>query len=164
MKDARKLSGLSADADIETRRYDDIVKVPSQAVLGRTPDSLPQSVRNRPEVDTTKATVPVVYRIVDDKAVVTPVAIGASDFTHTVVKSGLSAGDIIITGPYKILEGLKDGQKVKRDGDATTKPATTQVAATQRVADASLNLNATPTTNRSPTTKPTTQPTLSTPR
>src|SRR6478672_1728044 len=62
MKDARKLSGLSADADIETRRYDDIVKVPSQAVLGRTPDSLPETVRNRPEVDTTKATVPVVYR------------------------------------------------------------------------------------------------------
>ena len=55
-------------------------------------------------------------------------------------------------GPYKILEGLKDGQKVKRDGDATTKPATTQAAATQRVADAS------------PTTKPATAPTLSTPR
>jgi HlyD family secretion protein len=152
MKDARKLSGLSADADIETRRYDDIVKVPSQAVLGRSPDSLPDAVRKRPEVDTTKAIVPVVYRIVDDKAVVTPVAIGASDFTHTVIKSGLSAGDLIITGPYKILEGLKDGQKVKRDGDATTKPATTQVAATQRVADAS------------PTTKPATAPTLSTPR
>jgi HlyD family secretion protein len=152
MKDARKLSGLSADADIETRRYDDVVKVPSQSVLGRAPDSLPESVRNRPEVDTTKATVPVVYRIVDDKAVATPVAIGASDFTHTVIKSGLSAGDLIIAGPYKVLEGLKDGQKVKRDGSATTKPSTTQVAATQRVAGASA------------TSKPSTAPTLSSPR
>jgi HlyD family secretion protein len=152
MKDARKLSGLSADADIETRRYDDVVKVPSQSVLGRAPDSLPESVRNRPEVDTTKATVPVVYRIVDDKAVATPVAIGASDFTHTVIKSGLSEGDLIIAGPYKVLEGLKDGQKVKRDGSATTKPSTTQVAATQRVAGASA------------TSKPSTAPTLSSPR
>jgi HlyD family secretion protein len=160
MKNARKLSGLSADADIETRRYEDVVKVPSQSVLGRSPDSLPEAARKRPEVDTTKSTVPVVFRLVDDKAVATPVAIGASDFTHTVIKSGLSAGDLVITGPYKVLESLKDGQKLKRDGDATTKPTTTstttEAAATQRVADAS------PATR--PTTAPTSQPALSTPR
>jgi HlyD family secretion protein len=137
MKDARKLSGLSADADIETKRYDDVVKVPSQSVLGRAPDSLPEALRKRPEVDTSKAIVPVVFRYVDDKAVITPVSIGASDFTHTVIKSGLNAGEVVITGPYKVLEGLKDGQKLKREGDATTQPATTQTAATQRVADAS---------------------------
>jgi HlyD family secretion protein len=138
MKDARKLSGLSADADIETKRYDDIVKVPSQSVVGRAPDSLPDDVRKRPEVDTSKATVPVVYRYVDDKAVATPVAIGASDFTHTVIKSGLAAGDQVITGPYKVLESLKDGQKLKRDGTATTQPTTAPIAATtQHVVEAS---------------------------
>jgi HlyD family secretion protein len=150
MKDARKLSGLSADADIETKRYDDIIKVPSQCVVGRAPDSLPEAVRKRPEVDTSKATVPVVYRYVDDKAVATPVAIGASDFTHTVIKSGLSAGDLVVTGPYKVLESLKDGQKLKRDG-STTQPTTAPiVATTQRVTEASA------------TSKPSTAP--STPR
>jgi HlyD family secretion protein len=137
MKDARKLSGLSADADIETKRYDDIVKVPSQAVVGRAPDSLPEAARKRPEVDTSKATVPVVYRFVDDKAVATPVSIGASDFTHTVIKSGLSAGDVIVTGPYKVLESLKDGQKLKRDGSTTTQPTTAPAAATQPIVEAS---------------------------
>jgi HlyD family secretion protein len=124
-RDSRRFSGLSADVDIEIKRYDDIVKVPSQAVLGRTPDSLPTEVRNRPEVDSAKATVPVIYRLVDGKAVATPVSIGASDLTHTVIKSGLDAGDLIITGPYKVLENLKDGQKVKADNEASTRPATT---------------------------------------
>jgi hypothetical protein len=109
-------------------------------------------VRKRPEVDTSKATVPVVYRYVDDKAVATPVAIGASDFTHTVIKSGLSAGDLVVTGPYKVLESLKDGQKLKRDGSTPASQPTTApiVATTQRVTEASA------------TTRPSTAP--STPR
>ena len=59
--------------------------------------------------------MPVVYRYVDGKAVVTPVSIGASDLTHTVIKSGLNAGDVVIVGPYKVLESLTHGQKVKSD-------------------------------------------------
>jgi predicted component of type VI protein secretion system len=53
------------------------------------------------------------------------VAIGASDLTHTVIKSGLNEGDVIIVGPYKALESLAHGQKVKSEKDVTTKPATT---------------------------------------
>jgi len=55
--------------------------------------------------------------------------IGASDLTHTVIKSGLSAGDVIVTGPYKVLESLAHAQKIKPDHDATTKPATTTTTA-----------------------------------
>ncbi len=122
----RIFSGLSADADIETKRFEDVLKVPSQAVLGRAPDTLPAEARSKPEVDASKATVPVVYRYVNGEAMVTPVSIGASDLTHTVIKSGLSAGDVIVVGPYKALESLAQGQKIKSDKDPTTKPATTQ--------------------------------------
>jgi len=121
----RIFSGLSADADIETKRYENILKVPSQAVLGRAPDSLPEEARSRPEVDAAKATVPVVFKYVKGEAVVTPVAIGASDLTHTVIKSGLNEGDVIIVGPYKALESLAQGQKVKSEKDPASKPATT---------------------------------------
>ena len=121
-KGLRIFSGLSADADIETHRYDEIVKVPSHAVLGREPDSLPSEARSRPEVDLSKATIPVVYRYVNGEAVATPVTPGASDLTHTVIKSGLNAGDVIIVGPYKVLESLKHGQKVKAEKDPTTTP------------------------------------------
>ena len=75
-----------------------------------------------------RTTVPVVYRIVDDKAIVTPVSIGGSDLTHTVIKSGLSETDQIITGPFKVLESVQHDQKVKVER-ATTRP-TTKPAAT----------------------------------
>lgn len=120
----RFFSGLSADADIETKRHENVLKVPSQCVLGRSPDSLPAEIRNKGEVDTTKATIPVVYRLIDGQAVATPVKIGASDLTHTIIESGLDAGDEVITGPYKVLESLLHGQKLKKETDATTKAAT----------------------------------------
>ena len=130
----RIFSGLSADADIETHRYQDIVKVPSQAVLGRSPDSLTTESRSKPEVDTSKATVPVVYRYIDGKAVETPVSIGASDLTHTVVKAGLNAGDPVIVGPYKALESLAQGKKVKTDKLPTTQPSAPVSPTTQSIA------------------------------
>jgi HlyD family secretion protein len=122
-------SGLTADVDIETKRWDDVLKIPSQAVLGRAVDELPESVRDKPEVDKTKTMVPVVYRSVNGKAVVTPVTIGGSDLTHTVIKSGLSETDVIITGPFKVLESVANDQQIKEDRAATrptTKPSATQ--------------------------------------
>jgi HlyD family secretion protein len=127
-------SGLSADADIQTRRYEDVVKVPSQAVLGRSPDSLTTESRSKPEVDTSKATVPVVYRYINGEAVETPVSIGASDLTHTVIKSGLSAGEQVIVGPYKALESLAQGKKVKSDKEPATRPAGPGSPTTQSIA------------------------------
>jgi HlyD family secretion protein len=117
------LSGLNADVDIETRRHEDILKIPSQAVLGRRVDDLPVAVRDAPQVDKDKALCPVVFRVVDGKAVITPVQVGPSDLTHTVILSGLSENDPIITGPYKVFEKLADAQKVKDEKSATTQPS-----------------------------------------
>jgi hypothetical protein len=65
------------------------------------------------QVDKNKKFATVVYRYIDHKAVATPVKIGASDLTHTIIEAGLSEGDKIIVGPYKVLENLKSDQKVK---------------------------------------------------
>lgn len=130
----RIFSGLTADVDIETKRWDNVLKIPSQAVLGRAVDELPEGIRDRPEVDKTKTMVPVVYRSINGKAVVTPVTIGGSDLTHTVIKSGLSEDDAIITGPFKVLESVKHDQQIKEERPATrpaTKPSTTQPSTTQ---------------------------------
>lgn len=121
----RVLSGLTADVDIETQEHRDVLKVPSQAVLGRAVDELPVAVRDSPEVDKTRTLATVVYRLMDGKAVVTPVKFGASDVTHTIIESGLKEGEEIIVGPYKVLEGLKHEQKVR---DEKTVPATTKPA------------------------------------
>jgi HlyD family secretion protein len=116
----RIYSGLTADVEIETRRHENILKVPSQAVLGAATDDLPQVVRdNDPNVDKSKTLTTVVYRYVNGKAVVTPVKVGASDITHTVIEDGVSQGDQIITGPYKVLEHLFNDQPVQPETAAT---------------------------------------------
>ncbi|HEX2972883.1 MAG TPA: hypothetical protein VHP11_11150, partial [Tepidisphaeraceae bacterium] len=96
-----------------------MLKVPSQAVLGRPVDTLPAGIRDLPEVDKRKTMCPVVYRLVDGKAVVTPVKIGASDVIYTIINSGVKEGDRIVTGPYKALESLQHDQKVKEEQAAS---------------------------------------------
>ncbi len=110
----RIYSGLTADVEIETRRHEGILKVPTQAVLARPVDDLPPSIReDNPNVDMTKGVATVVYRMIDGKAVVTPVTIGASDASETVVLSGLEEADSVIVGPYRVFESLKHDQAVK---------------------------------------------------
>jgi len=113
--DVKKLfSGLTAHVDIETIKHENVLNVPSQAVLGRAVDDLPLKIReNNPEVDKEKTFTPVVYRYIDGKTVVTPVKIGPSNLTHTVILSGITDDDKIIVGPYKELEGLMHDKKVR---------------------------------------------------
>ncbi len=128
-KGKRIPAGLSADADIETNLHKNVLKVPTQAVMGRPIDELPAGVKSRPEVDRNKTLATVVFKVDGGKAVITPVTIGASDMTHTVIESGLREGDQIVVGPYKILPTLRDGAIVKTD-TGTTKPATAATAST----------------------------------
>jgi len=118
------LSGLSADVDIETAHHEGVLTIPSQAVLGREVDSLPPAMRSKPEVDANKTIATVVYRVENNKAVATPVKVGPSDINNTIILSGLKAGDQVITGPYKILETLAEGQMVKVETASATQPAT----------------------------------------
>ena len=115
--DVSKLySGLTADVDIETNRHKDVIKIPSQAVLARRLDSIPLDItKDNPVVDQKKTQIPVVYLLRDGKTVVTPVQIGPSDLTHTLIRDGLTAGDVVIVGPYKILEGLAHDKPVEEE-------------------------------------------------
>ncbi len=57
---------------------------------------------------------------------VTPVAVGPSDETHTLIKAGLAEGDQVISGPFKVLDTLAHDQKVKKQDapGAATQPTT----------------------------------------
>lgn len=115
MKEGERLkTGLKANCDIQVETKFDVIKVPSQAVLDRRVDELPDAARKSPIIEgKNKAFAQVVYRFVDGKAVVTPVETGSSDLTSTVVLAGLDTGEKIITGPYKVLATLRDGLEVK---------------------------------------------------
>jgi len=85
--DVSKLySGLTADVDIFTRKHTHVLKVPSQAVLTRKADDLPEDIRSNPLVDSNKTDVTVVFRYQDKKAIATPVKIGPGDTTHIIIR------------------------------------------------------------------------------
>lgn len=117
------VSGLSADVEIHTQVHKGDLRVPSQAILNRPIDALPVDIRSKPEVDQNKTTCTVVYRLVNGKTVVTPVKIGASDMTHTIIASGLSENDKVIIGPFKILDTIAHDQAATEE-TAATQPAT----------------------------------------
>jgi HlyD family secretion protein len=119
-------SGLTGNVDIEVETQSGVIKVPSQAVLDRRVEDLPAEVRSAPALDRDKVFAHVAYRIVDGKAVATPVRIGTSDLTHTVVREGLGEGDRIVVGPYKVLLTLEHNKAVHEEtagADGTAEPA-----------------------------------------
>ena len=77
---------------------------------------MPEDVkRDNPLIDRSRRTCTAVYRMVDGKAVLTPVRRGASDDTHSQILEGLKDGDVVVVGPYKVLESLKHGDLIKID-------------------------------------------------
>ncbi|MFM7806431.1 MAG: efflux RND transporter periplasmic adaptor subunit [Planctomycetota bacterium] len=114
LKGRQIFSGLTGNVDIDIARQEGLM-VPSQAVVERPVNDLPESVKSSPLVQKNRRVTTVVFRVVDGKAVVTPVVTGPSNLTDTLIKEGLTAGDTIITGPYRSLEKLKDGEAVEKE-------------------------------------------------
>ncbi len=107
------LTGMLANADIEVQTLKDIVKIPTQAIVDRALDDLPADlVRNSDVIDHAKKFSRVVFRVVDGKAVATPVLVGPSDLSDTVIIKGLTDKDVVIIGPYRALIAMKSEQKV----------------------------------------------------
>jgi len=135
--DVEKLySGLTAHVDIETTKHENVLNIPSQAVLGAAIDDLPLKIReNSPEVDTNKTYAAVVYRYIDGKSVVTPVETGQSNLTHTIIKSGITEEDKIVVGPYKVLESIKHDQIIQDEREAEAKRKGAKAATTEKTAN-----------------------------
>ena len=105
LRDKEILSGASANVDIHVHEHDGVI-VPYQAVVERLIDDLPVEIRkDNPIIDMRKRVVNVVYRVIDGKAICTPVKPGPSDDFYRLIVAGLDPDDLIITGPYKVLDG-----------------------------------------------------------
>ena len=114
LKGRQIFSGLTGNVDIDIARQEGLM-VPSQAVVERPVNDLPESVKSSPLVQKNRRVTTVVFRVIDGKAVMTPVTTGASNLTDTLIKEGLAAGETIVTGPYRALEKLKDGETVQKE-------------------------------------------------
>ncbi|MBX3354677.1 MAG: efflux RND transporter periplasmic adaptor subunit [Phycisphaeraceae bacterium] len=111
-------SGLGGNVDIVVGTHEGVI-VPSQAVVERRPSELPAELRSSDLIDRSgRRTTPIVFKLVDGRAVAAAVRVGPSNLTETLIVAGLEPGEQIITGPFRTLEKLKAGDLVKPDENA----------------------------------------------
>jgi HlyD family secretion protein len=99
---------MSVRAEIRTDRHEDTLVVPIQAVIERRPDRDGEARTEGGEEEEAKA----VFVIENGKAVQRRVETGLSDETHVELASGVKAGEQVVTGPYRALRDLKNGDAV----------------------------------------------------
>ncbi|HQD08856.1 MAG TPA: efflux RND transporter periplasmic adaptor subunit [Flavihumibacter sp.] len=124
--------GMSASADIQTRRHENVLAVPINAVTTREKDSDKAIAKSKSSVDNApdaakkdeedqKKTLSsdldeVVFTLNADKTTVTRVKVRTDiqDINYIEILAGLKEGDEVITGPYSLVsKTLKNGDKVK---------------------------------------------------
>ncbi len=109
--------GFSVTADIITGTKAKVAAVPLAAVV----------VRDSPKGEKTEAgklkTEEGVYALREEKAVFVPVKTGLSGELMVEVTAGLTPGEEIITGPFKALRQIKDGDRVKKMSEKERKAA-----------------------------------------
>jgi HlyD family secretion protein len=125
--------GLSCTAKLTTAHKPDTLTIPIQSLVQRDPTVESQLFKDHGKASTTaSATAPGkaaplvqgVYLLATDngrlRVKFVPVTTGITGTTDIEVLSGLTAGDEIVTGRYKILRTLKSGTAVKRDNTVVT--------------------------------------------
>ncbi len=102
--------GMSVRASIRAEAHPNALVVPIQSIVERTP----LDAAGKPlEGPAGNEEVKVAFVVENGKARQRPVTVGLSDETHVEILKGLDAGAKTITGPYRILRDLKDGDAVQ---------------------------------------------------
>ena len=126
--------GFTCTADITTATRKNVTSVPIPAVAVRELiyDANGQIVKQPRDEKRPRGVEPVaaaselkpgqtrketegVFVIHDTKAEFVPIKMGIAGDKYFEVLNGLKAGDLVITGPYNSVRGLKDGDQVKVD-------------------------------------------------
>jgi HlyD family secretion protein len=106
--DERLRPGMTSQVSIVTSSAPNTVAVPIQTVVERTADG-----KEPGEDEAGKPAKKYVFLARDGKAKQVEVTTGISDATHVTILSGVKAGDPVITGPFRTLKKLKDGEAIE---------------------------------------------------
>jgi len=100
--------GMTAQVSIVTSTAPNAVTVPIQSVVERVPN-LKKGEEPPPDAPKKKY---VFLAAKDGNAKMVEVATGIADATHVAITSGLKSGESVITGPFRTLKKLKDGDVI----------------------------------------------------
>jgi HlyD family secretion protein len=102
-------SGMSARADVYTESSDETLSVPIQAVRYEDPIDAK---------DEDEESQPYVFVMEDGKAVRRDVKTGISSDIDQEILEGIAEGDQVISGPFRVLRNLVEGDSVEQESDS----------------------------------------------
>lgn len=108
--------GMSATAVINTKTVDNVIAVPIQAVIEKKPDASPAPTieGSVPETTEKPKTIKGVFVLDGNKVKFIEVETGITGESEIEIKTGLTEGQQVITGPSRVLNKLKEGDVVKK--------------------------------------------------
>ncbi len=121
--DKRIKPAMTANVEIEVAEVDDAITIPVEAVVHRMRKDLPEEIVS--QFDETQGGkelserarqaqyIKVAYVMEDEAAKVRLIDVGIADSRRVEIKSGINEGDKVVIGPYRSLDQIKDGRKVK---------------------------------------------------
>lgn len=123
--DERVKPGMTANIEIEVDRRDNAIIVPVEAVVHRKRRDLPstlveafdkqQADRDPGRRGRIAEYLKIIFCIEDEIAHPRLVETGISDETGVEILSGIGLEDRVVIGPYRSLDQLKEGSKIKLD-------------------------------------------------
>jgi HlyD family secretion protein len=119
--DDRLRPGMTSQVSIITSTAANTPALPIQSVVERVPPSISKKKGSDEEDDENLPKKKYVFVVKDGKAKMTEVTTGISDSTHVSVISGVKNGDQVITGPFRTLKKLSDGDAVQVTKEETKK-------------------------------------------
>jgi HlyD family secretion protein len=111
--DDRLRPGMTSQVSIVTTSAGSALSVPIQSVVERVPPSLAKSATGTDDEDDKAPKLKYVFVVKDGKVKMTEVKTGVSDATHVVLASGVAPNVKVVTGPFRTLKKLKDGDSVE---------------------------------------------------
>lgn len=112
--DDRLRPGMTSQADIVTSAVANTLAVPIQAVVERVPGK--KKEREKEDEDAPKKKY--VFVVKKDRVEQREVKSGISSDTYVSIVSGVKEGEEIVTGPFRTLKKLEDGDHVKVEKQA----------------------------------------------
>ncbi|MCM2317299.1 MAG: efflux RND transporter periplasmic adaptor subunit [Thermoanaerobaculia bacterium] len=115
--DERLRPGMTSQVDIIVSSKKGVVAVPVQSVVEIYPSELSKKDRGskNEQAKAGEEKKKYVFVMEDGKAAAREVKTGISDATHVEIASGAQAGEEIVTGPFRTLKKLHDGETIVKD-------------------------------------------------